>query len=128
MISKNERPHSLAGPFKDQSTREHDNSSRPLRQEFDGPEFNQRLDGDRLGRQHEKIRDLMLDGRWRTLGEIAEITGYPESSISAQLRHLRKPRFGSYDVIKRRRAEDRTGIFEYRVEPPLASAQLELIG
>ena len=45
--------------------------------------------------QIEVIRDLMLDermrGSWLTLAEIAEVTRYGEASISAQLRHLRKP-------------------------------------
>ena len=69
----------------------------------------------RLLQQHETIRDLMLDGRWRTLGEIAEKTDYPEASISAQLRHLRKPRFGKFRVEKQRRNGISSGLWEYRV-------------
>jgi DNA-binding transcriptional regulator GbsR (MarR family) len=57
--------------------------------------------------QIEVIRDLMLDARmhgaWMTLAEIAEATQYGEASISAQLRHLRKPQHGHYVVEKRRR-------------------------
>jgi hypothetical protein len=53
------------------------------------------------------IRDLMTDaslrGDWLTLAEIAECTEFGEASISAQLRHLRKPRFGGFRVEKRRR-------------------------
>lgn len=70
----------------------------------------------RLARQHEVIKELMLDGVWRTLGQIADATGYKEASISAQLRHLRKRRFGGY-VVRRRKASER-GLFEYRVEAP----------
>lgn len=84
---------------------------------FDGPEYVQALDQSRLAKQHERIRDLMRDGVWRSLGEIAECTGYPEASISAQLRHLRKPRFGSWRVEKRRRGEQPRGLYEYRVTP-----------
>jgi hypothetical protein len=67
-----------------------------------GPAYNEALDGARIEKQHERIRDLMLDGMRRTLGEIAAATGYPESSISAQLRHLRKAKFGSWNVRKER--------------------------
>ncbi len=53
------------------------------------------------------IRELMLAastrGEWLTLAEIAEPTEFGEASISAQLRHQRKPRPGRYCVEKRRR-------------------------
>ena len=81
-----------------------------------GPAYEAKLDHRRIMKQMERIQRLMFDGEWRTLGEIAEITDDPESSISAQLRHLRKPRFGMYDVQKRRRT-DNGGTWEYRVLP-----------
>jgi DNA-binding transcriptional regulator GbsR (MarR family) len=59
---------------------------------------------------------LMRDGRWRTLDEIARSTGDPHASISAQLRHLRKARFGEHTVDKRARGDRRQGLFEYRVQ------------
>jgi hypothetical protein len=40
---------------------------------------------------------------WLTLDELARLTHYPPASISAQLRHLRKPRFGGFAVEKRPR-------------------------
>jgi hypothetical protein len=59
---------------------------------------------------------------WRSLAEIARATRYPEASVSAQLRHLRKSRFGGYRVRKRlRRSESgerefqRGPTWEYRV-------------
>lgn len=76
---------------------------------FNGPEFHQE-DKPRLLKQHEKIRDLMLDGVWRTLNEIALLTGYPQASISAQLRHLRKARFGSFIVDRRARGNRVSGL------------------
>jgi len=91
-------------------------TSLPLR--FDGPVYDPDLDRARLTKQHEQIRDLMLDGKWRTLGEIAELTGQPEASISAQLRHLKKARFGGYEVPKQRRGNERRGLWEYRVLAP----------
>jgi len=36
----------------------------------------------------------MIDGTWRSLSDIREALGYPEASISAQLRHLKKGKFG----------------------------------
>lgn len=82
---------------------------------FDGANYDRESDHLRLMKQHDKIRHIMLDGEWRTLREIANMTGYPESSISAQLRHLRKERFGSYIVSKRRRGDAKMGLFEYHV-------------
>lgn len=85
---------------------------------FNGPAYEHAVDAPRLVRQHERIRDLMLDGRWRTLDEIAMATGDPAASVSAQLRHLRKPRFGSHVVDKRARGDRAVGLFEYRVTAP----------
>jgi hypothetical protein len=41
--------------------------------------------------------------QWLTLAELAAKTKFPPASISAQLRHLRKPKFGGWLVEKRRR-------------------------
>ena len=71
---------------------------------FDGPVYDPALDDDRLRRQLGRVFALMLDGRWRSLQEIADVTGDPQTSISAQLRHLRKPRFGGHAVEKKRQA------------------------
>jgi hypothetical protein len=63
--------------------------------------------------QLEAIRELMLAaskrGEWLTLAEIAEPTEFGEASISAQLRHLRKPQHGAYCVEKRRRRSGTDG-------------------
>src|SRR3989442_9968846 len=82
----------------------HEARSRPARQ---------RERDYRLRTQLETIREVMLSAAqrdsWLTLWEIAAITHYGEASISAQLRHLRKPAFGSYGVEKRRREGDAAG-------------------
>jgi hypothetical protein len=83
---------------------------------FNGSDYQPQLDFNRLNGQMNRIRNLMLDGQWRTLSEIQAITGDPAASVSAQLRHLRKPRFGSHLVTKRRRGEPSIGLFEYRVQ------------
>lgn len=82
-----------------------------------GPAYEQSIDGERISKQHSAIRDLMLDGEWRTLSEISDFLHYPESSVSAQLRHLRKVQFGSYTVNKRRR-KGAVGTWEYQVCSP----------
>lgn len=82
---------------------------------FDGDCFDQDLDGARLTKQIDKIRTLMFDGKWRTLREISKETGAPEASASAHLRDLRKERFGSHTVNKRRKGDPKNGLWEYQV-------------
>jgi hypothetical protein len=61
----------------------------------------------RLRTQRDVLRDVMLSanecGAWLTLAELAAMTRYPAASISAQLRHLKKPQFGNYELEKRMR-------------------------
>ena len=77
-------------------------------------------------RQRDVLRAVMLcgpqHGSWMTLQELAQVTNYAEGSISAQLRHLRKPEYGGFVVEKRCRKERRAGrvygqraVWEYRV-------------
>jgi hypothetical protein len=58
-------------------------------------------------RQSDVIREVMLGAgeceTWLTLDELAKLTKYPPASISAQLRHLRKPPHGAFVVEKRQR-------------------------
>lgn len=82
---------------------------------FDGRTFSARLDHSRLSRQLVVVRELMLDGRWRTLAEISMAVGEPEASVSARLRDLRKEKFGGYEVGRRRKGEAGRGVHEYRV-------------
>jgi len=81
---------------------------------FDGPDFDPERDQARLTGQMMDIFRLMKDGRKRTVRQIAAITGHPETSISAQLRHLRKPRFGGYAVQKERVEE--SGLWRYWID------------
>jgi hypothetical protein len=59
-------------------------------------------------RQRDVLCDVMLSApqcqTWLTLDELAKLKDYPPASISAQLRHLRKPEQGSYVLHKRQRA------------------------
>lgn len=95
---------------------------------FDGPDYEPAIDYTRLTGQILRIWEAMKDQHWRTLGEISRLTRDPESSISAQLRHLRKPKFGSHQVNRRRRGDRSQGLFEYQVIPhqPRQPAQGDL--
>lgn len=79
-----------------------------------GPAYDPAIDKARIQRQMREIFNFMADGRWRTLHEISAKLGHPEASVSAQLRHLRKARFGGYVVDKRRRTAE-GGTWEYRL-------------
>ena len=77
-------------------------------------------------RQRDVLCEVMLRASqcdsWLTLDELARLTHYPPSSISAQLRHLRKPEFGGFKVEKRPRfagnilyGADFGTVWEYRL-------------
>ena len=96
--------------------------------EFNGPEYDPEHDRVRLTGQIKRVYVLMSDGEWRTLDEIHHATGDPHASISAQLRHLRKPRFGSHAVDRRARGDRSKGLFEYRLILPTPTGdQQELL-
>jgi hypothetical protein len=78
----------------------------------------------RVRTQRDVVRDVMLSanecGVWLTLAELGAMTRYPATSISAQLRHLKKPKFGNYELEKQPRAaadaENGHGVeWEYRL-------------
>lgn len=85
---------------------------------FNGPEYIAADDRARLTGQICRVRSLMLDHAWRTVSEISAVTGDPEPSVSAQLRHLRKPRFGAYIIERQSRGDRKRGLFEYRLLSP----------
>ena len=68
-----------------------------------------------LAGQTERVFNAMKGRGWLTLPELHSITGDPISSISAQIRHLRKPEFGSHTIDRRRRGSEERGLFEYRL-------------
>ena len=91
-----------------------------------GPTYDPVKDGARISTQMERIRNFALDqsspltlGEFKMALEKQHGTIFPEASISAQLRHLKKPRFGSYQLQKRRR--DGAGLWEYRLLGPSVS-------
>ena len=75
--------------------------------------------------QREILRDVMLSAAacdtWLSLDELSRMTSYPPASISAQLRHLRKERYGGYRLGKRLRA----GVKRFSpVEEPAATGPM----
>ena len=92
---------------------------------FDGSDYDPRYDKARLTGQILRIFKAIKDGSWNTLVEIQDLTGDPQASISAQLRNLRKERFGSYLIEKRYRGDRANGLWEYRLIVEKKDAQLE---
>ena len=92
---------------------------------FNGPSYDPATDNARLNNQLGRVFRSMIDGTWRTLQEIATVTGDHEASISAQLRHLRKERFGSYTVNKRPRGDRHHGLFEYQLQAPAPVTEVQ---
>jgi biotin operon repressor len=91
--------------------------------QFDGATFDQERDGPRLSSQLVRVQQLMMDGHWRTLEQIAEAVGSSEAGVSARLRDLRKLRFGGYQVDRQHLSG---GLFRYRVRPPAPMGQQTL--
>lgn len=83
--------------------------------QFDGKTFDKKLDGKRLSGQLHLVFNLMADGRWRALSEIAFEVDGSEAGVSARLRDLRKRKFGSHEVNRRRRGNAKRGVWEYQL-------------
>lgn len=82
---------------------------------FDGSDYDPEHDQERLKSQLYRVYKAIEEASWLTLDEIHNITKDPHASISAQLRHLRKPRFGSFNIEKRRRGDPKNGLWEYKL-------------
>ena len=87
---------------------------------FNGSDYVPERDDVRLSGQIERVWNCMKDGKPRTLDEIAKATGDPHASISAQLRHLRKERFGGHVVEKEHIGN---GLYRYTLIPAEKAAQ-----
>lgn len=79
---------------------------------FGGETYVPPRDGGRLRAQLIRVRSVMVDGGWHTLAELSAATGDPESSVSARLRDLRKPKHGGHTVD---REFVQKGLFRYRL-------------
>lgn len=72
------------------------------------------VDVPRLAGQLATIFNLMRDGKFRTLAQIAGAAECLETSASARLRDFRKARFGSHTVVSRP-VESVALVYEYRL-------------
>lgn len=81
---------------------------------FDGQDLNDQ-DNHRLTTQYDNIFNYMKDGVYRSLYQISKNLDYPESSVSAQLRHMRKPRFGSHTINRKRIKTPTGGTYMYQL-------------
>lgn len=93
---------------------------------YNGPDYVPEFDYARLSKQTKRVFDVMLCANkrkeWLTLRELEERSETPQASASAQLRHLRKDRFGKHSILKRRRGNREAGLFEYYMIPNLNKA------
>jgi hypothetical protein len=80
---------------------------------FHGETYDAAKDQKRLGGQMLRVYEAMRSGQWFTLARLAAIAGGSESGVSARIRDLRKPQYGSHEIERRRVAE--SGLWEYRM-------------
>ncbi len=79
----------------------------------------EKQDRERLKGQALRVFDVMADGKWRTLSQIAAVTKWwhektdSEAGISARLRCFRK----AGHTVERRRVPGGNGLHEYRLTP-----------
>lgn len=84
--------------------------------QFPGPVVDRELDDERLTGLQKAVFDLMHDGQWRTHSEMkASIGRGSENGIAAVLRGLRHKSRGSHTVNKRRRGNEKNGLWEYQL-------------
>ena len=92
---------------------------------FDGATFDAARDAERLEKQLDAVKALMLDGQARTLAEIrAALHLPPDAAVDARLRDLRKSKFGGYQVDRLYRG---SGVWAYRVLPREIPSVMELM-
>jgi hypothetical protein len=82
---------------------------------FDGDDYQPDRDHARLKTQLDIIRNAMTGAGPLTLEQISKQTGAPHASVSAQLRNLRKPRFGSFTVVRKHLGR---GLYSYELIRP----------
>lgn len=80
---------------------------------FKGPVLED-CDLPRLTSKARKIWDIMADGQWHNLNDVAAFLGYPHSSVTACVRAFRFKKNGGHTVERLRALEGR-GTFLYRL-------------
>lgn len=88
---------------------------------FDGKTYERDTDKPRLLSALNAVREIMADGKWRSLRELhmdimtRHNKHVSESGISARIRDLRKLKFGGFEVTSRRR-NGKESLWEYRLD------------
>lgn len=89
---------------------------------FAGADYIESRDRERLTTQIARVYEVTRDGAWMTLQQITSICrkkypreNFPEPSISAQLRNLRKIGF----VVEKRNVAESGYLCQYRLLPPV---------
>lgn len=82
---------------------------------FRGETFVAEFDAERLTGLWNRVWELMIDGKWRTLAEIQAFAGGSEGGCGARLRDFRKAIYGGHTVERGRRGDPKSGLFEYRL-------------
>lgn len=72
-----------------------------MRTEFGGVTYDESRDGERLQGQQQRVLNLLLDGKKRTLFEIAKEADVPLSTVSSRVRDCRKNEWGKHTVLKK---------------------------
>lgn len=84
----------------------------------DGATYDPAVDAKPLNKQQQAVFRMMSSGTWCSLQEIAGALNFPEASVSARLRDLRKAKWGGHLVERRRRMAlgHPTRTWEYRLD------------
>lgn len=69
---------------------------------FDGKTFSEELDGEKLRGDLARVKAVMMDGKVRTISEIADLANVSLNSVGSRIRDLKKEKFGGYPVQSRR--------------------------
>jgi hypothetical protein len=80
--------------------------------DFDGATYIRGRDHARLSGQMLVVFDTMKGGGWWSLKQLASRARGSETSASARLRDLRKPKFGGHEVERRYMG---AGLWQYRL-------------
>lgn len=76
------------------------NVSQNAQEPFDGITY-QDKDYTRLSGQLLRVFEVMKDGRWYGASQLCELANVSPLSITARIRDLRKPKFGSHTIERK---------------------------
>jgi len=88
---------------------------------FGGATYDPARDRERLSEQQRAVIDVMKDGRWYTIPQVAEAIGAPPESINAigaRIRDIRKI-YNRKDAVERRHVSG--GLWQYRAHIEVAA-------